>query len=206
MRQARSLAERVAIAHPNDARILHYLGFALYAEAGTLPGGSEEARELLQQADSILARSARLRPLAETHALRSSVIGQQIGSSPIRGMRLGPQASREMERALSLGPRNPRVWLLRGISAMHTPQAWGGGLQRAEDYLRRAIALAQVDSARFPDPTWGRGEAHVWLGEVLARRGHDTDARLEYRRALEIEPDNSRARRRLHERDDAGRP
>jgi tetratricopeptide (TPR) repeat protein len=193
IREAGALLERALTAFPDDPRLLHYLGYARYREATLMQGkkhDDKEYRPLLEAADSLLERSASRLPLAETYALRSSVLGQMIGSNPIRGMTLGPRSGNAMDRALELGPSNPRVWLTRGIGAMFTPSMFGGGLDKAEQYLTKALALFPNDHPAPPLPAWGHAEAYIWMGQVHKRRDRIDDARQAYNRALELQPDN----------------
>jgi tetratricopeptide (TPR) repeat protein len=193
LREAAALVERALTAFPDDPLLLHYLGYARYREATLMQGkkhDSKEYRSLLEAADSLLERSASKLQLAETYALRSSVLGQLIGSNPLRGMTLGPPSSAAMERAVELGPNNPRVWLLRGIGAMFTPSMFGGGLDKAEEYLTRSLALFPNDDPDPPMPAWGHAEAYIWIGQLHKRRNRIDDARQAYTRALELEPDN----------------
>jgi tetratricopeptide (TPR) repeat protein len=190
---ARALIERALTAFPNDPLLLHYQGYSLYREAGLMQGMKREEKEIrrvLEAADAVLERSAKKLDLAETHALRSSVIGQQIGSNPLRGMTLGPRASSAMDRAMELAPDNPRVWLMRGISAMFTPGMFGGGQGRADEYLNKAIALFASDKPAPPAPAWGHADAWIWLGQLRQQQGRIADARKAYTTALEIQPGN----------------
>jgi tetratricopeptide (TPR) repeat protein len=193
LREAAALLERALTAFPDDPLLLHYLGYARYREATLMQGkkpDSKEYRPILEAADSLLERSASKLQLAETYALRSSVLGQLIGSNPLRGMTLGPRSNNAMERAVELGPNNPRVWLLRGIGAMFTPSMFGGGLDKAEEHLTKALALFPNDNPAPPLPAWGHAEVHIWIGQLHKRRNRIDDARQAYNRALELDPDN----------------
>lgn len=207
--EAAALLERALTAFPDDPLLLHYLGYARYREATLMQGKGRQRDEyapVLESADSLLERSASTLPLPETYALRSSVIGQLIGSNPFRGMTLGPRSSNAMERALELGPTNPRVWLLRAISAMFTPSMFGGGLDKTERYLNNALSLFGDDRPALPLPAWGHAEAYIWLGRVHKRRNRIDDARQAYTRALELQPDNGWVRHVLLPELDRGRP
>ncbi|HJU69677.1 MAG TPA: tetratricopeptide repeat protein [Gemmatimonadaceae bacterium] len=193
LRQASALLERALTALPDDPLLLHYLGYARYREATIMQGmkrEEDEYRPLLEAADSLLERSASTLPLAESYAIRSSVLGQLIGSNPLRGMTLGRKSSSAMDRAVEVGPNNPRVWLLRGIGAMFTPSLFGGGLDKAEEYLDKAVALFSSDAPAPPMPAWGHAEAYIWLGQLHRRRDRIDEARQAYNRALELQPDN----------------
>ena len=204
---ARALVERALAAHPNDALLLHYQGYALYREAtlrDALGGGqsgdkdrSRDVRPLFEEADRVLERSAAALPLPETYALRSTILGRLIGMSPLRAMELGPKASEMMDRALARGPDNPRVWLLRGINAMFTPRMWGGGLDKSERYLNKAAELYGRARPEPPAPAWGHAEAYVWLGQLRERQKNREAARNAYLKALELQPENQWVRHHL---------
>jgi tetratricopeptide (TPR) repeat protein len=193
VRGARALVERALTAFAADPLLQHYYAYSLYREATLLMGmkrGENEYRPLLEQADSLLEQSASKLALPETHALRSSVLGQLIGTNPLRGMTLGPRSGSAMDRAIELGPRNPRVWMLRGVGAMFTPSMFGGGVEKSEEYLRKAIALFPDDRPAAPLPAWGHSEAYAWLGQILHKQRRIDDARAAYAKALELQPEN----------------
>ena len=127
---------------------------------------------------------------SEAHALLGSLYGLQIGRDPSRGVVLGVRASGALARAETAAPDNPRVPLLQGISAFNTPARFGGGLDRAERLLRRSLDLFSQEPADKPWPNWGRFDAHVWLGQTLARQDDPSGARAEYDAALSLAPDS----------------
>jgi tetratricopeptide (TPR) repeat protein len=196
---ARALVERALTRFPGDSWLLHYRGYALYREA-TLRMGRFNEKDLdtyFEQAQQSLEASAKKQPIPETYALLSSVIGQQIGSNPIRGMTLGPRSNGAMDDAVAAGPNNPRVWLLRGIGALYTPKLFGGGSERAEEYLQKAVTLFERDEVKPPAPAWGRDEVWIWLGRTLEEREQWDLARKAYQRALELQPANEWVRQDL---------
>jgi tetratricopeptide (TPR) repeat protein len=189
LKTAYAMLERASVASPDDPWPLHYQALALYREATVRMGrDNADVRPMLERIDSLLERSAKLKPVPETHALRASVLGMMIGSNPLRGMLLGPRSNSQMDRAIELGPTNPRVWLLRGIGAFNTPSMFGGGAEKAEAYLKKAIELFANDHPQPPAPDWGLGEAHAWLGQTYAKQNKIDSARMNYERALAIEP------------------
>ncbi|HUF49890.1 MAG TPA: tetratricopeptide repeat protein [Longimicrobiales bacterium] len=191
--QVRALADRAVTRAPDDAWLLHYRGYALYREATITMGRAPKTdiSTILETAQKALENALAKRDIPETRALLASVLGQRIGSSPFRGMTLGPRSDREMETALKNAPENPRVWLLNGIGAFHKPKMFGGGVKPAEESLRRALALYERDNVKAPAPSWGHDEAWLWLGRVLEEQEKYADARAAYVRALELQPDNS---------------
>lgn len=185
---ARALAERAVALHPDDALLHHFLGFSLYRQAAVMHDDPAQP-QILDAAQAALERSAAIRPLPETHALMASVYGLRIGANPALGATLGQQSRDEHATAARLGPENPRVWLQRGISAFFTPEAFGGGLERAGEYLDRSLELFEADDPERPLPRWGWPDAHVWRGRVHEGMGQADQARAEYEAALALEPE-----------------
>jgi tetratricopeptide (TPR) repeat protein len=190
---ARTLLDRALVAFPNDPLLLHYQGFALYREGGLLDGlrRSAEVAPLLEKARAALEQSNSLKPMPETHALLSSVLGRMIGADPQQGMTLGPLSQQEMDAAVGTGPNNPRVWLLRGIGSIYTPPEYGGGVSIAEGQLNKAIEFFNNDHPVAPAPSWGRAEAYAWLGQTLQKENKPADAAAAYEKALALEPNYS---------------
>ena len=182
-----ALASRVAIAYPNDGLILHYKGYALYRQ-GLFRSRNADASPLFQDAFDVLSKSLATHPLPETHMLLSSIDGQLISRNPSRGMELGMQSQSSINAALVSGPKNPRVWLLRGQGAIFTPSEYGGGLDVAEEYLKRAIELFRSDAPKPGEPSWGRAEAFAWLGQVYEKKGDKAKAGEMYKAALDVNP------------------
>jgi tetratricopeptide (TPR) repeat protein len=193
LRRARSLLDKALIAYPNDALLLHYQGYELYREANLLDGlgGSEASDVPLVSATALtkLQQSLAAGPIPETHALVAMVMGRIIGLDQTSGPRLGPQIPQEMNAAVQLGPNNPRVWLLRGIQSFYTPLQYGGGLPTAESQLNKAIALFETDNPTSPEPSWGKAEAYVWLGQVFQKQNRIAEARTAYNNALSVQRD-----------------
>lgn len=194
LQAARALAERVATAYPNDGLILHYQAFALYREGSQTVGRGGDASALFQRAQIIFEKSLKTHPLAETHSLLSSIDGQLIAKDPSRGMELGMAAQASSGAALTMGLMNPRVWLVRGQGSFYTPEEYGGGLKPAEEQLKRAIDLFAKDAPKPGEPSWGRAEAYVWLGQVYEKAGDKVKAAEAYKNALAIAPDYSWAK------------
>lgn len=188
-RQMVTLARRAATALPDDALVNHYLGYALYRLAGAaIETDADGAMAMLAEAQSFLERSIEIEPIAESHALLSSVLGLQIVDQS-QAMTLGMQSGIEMGNARALGPRNPRVRFVEGLSAFHTPEMWGGGHRAALGHFEAAIELFAEDEPETPLPAWGHAEAYAWLGQTLAALGDVDEARAAYERALQIAPE-----------------
>ena len=190
-----TLAERALAAYPGDALLRHYQAYALYRTSNVVMGldGSGRVRPYLDRTRDILEPLVNKQPIPESMALLSSVYGMQIGAAKVpmlAGMKLGSKSTDLMERAVAEGPNNPRVWVLRGISAVHAPSMFGGGLDKAETYLKKALELFEKDAPPAPLPAWGRADAHIWLGQVYVKQKRRDLARAEFEAARAIQPRN----------------
>lgn len=163
-----------------------------------LPADEKRRRKsLLKEAEAQLDLILEHRPdSAEAHALRGTVIGDRIEGGFSAAL-LGRRASKAHERALELASDNPRVAMQYGVSLHFTPKTFGGGNEPAIAELRRALELFEAEPATAEWPNWGRVEAFVWLGIILAEEGSQDEARGFVRKALEIEPENRWARQTL---------
>jgi tetratricopeptide (TPR) repeat protein len=191
---AAALASRVAMAYPNDGLVLHYQGYALFRQATAQAVSGADGSALLQQSQTVLERSLKNHPLPETHMLLASIDGQLIAKNPTRAMELGMESQASSSAALAGGPNNPRVWLLRGQAAIFTPEEYGGGLSAAEGQLKHAVELFAKDTPKAGDPSWGKAEAYLWLGQVYEKKGDKMQAAAMYKQALDIAPNYSYAK------------
>ncbi len=188
LRQMVTLSRRAVTAFPEDALLNHFAGYALYSLAGrTMEADTDASHALLEEAESFLERSVEIEPIAESYALLASAIGMRI-DGPASAMTLGMRSGAAMSRARELGPDNPRVRLLEGMSAFHTPRMFGGGHEAALEHFLAAIELFAEDAPQPPLPAWGHVEAYAWLGQTHVALGQVEEARRAYERALELEP------------------
>ena len=182
------IARRAVTALPDDALVNHYLGYALYRLGmQALEDDNDLAIEALEESEAYLQRSMKIHPIAESHALLAAVLGMRIVDDET-AMTLGMRSEAEMSKARKLGPANPRVRLLVGISAFHAPEMWGGGHDTALAHFLAAVELFAEDESAPPLPGWGLAETYAWLGRTHAALGNVEEARGAYERALELEP------------------
>jgi tetratricopeptide (TPR) repeat protein len=87
-------------------------------------------------------------------------------------------------------PKNPRVWLISGMSSMFTPKMFGGGSDKAEKDFKKAVELFASDNPMPPAPSWGRADVYIWLGQALQKEQKKEEARAAYQKALELQPGN----------------
>ncbi len=126
---------------------------------------------------------------AESYSLLSSLYGDKIGIKPLLGMTLGPKSGAAQGKAFELDPQNPRSHLIAGESAYYTPKLFGGGKEKARKHLHQA---AEYFTTYRPEkeiyPSWGQEEVYAYLGLIEMDRGNLIEARENFQRALQINP------------------
>jgi len=175
------------VAENSDQFESAYLGYRLAIVYMTRQNG-DEATVILDDVIESLAKGTIADDDADSLALLSAATGLRISLSPmVSGMSLGPKSELAIQRAISIDPDNPTVWLVRGIGLYNTPEMFGGSADKALDALNRSIE--QFDTGVARERQWGHADAYIWRGIVLQSIGDRDLARNDYSQALAVSPD-----------------
>jgi tetratricopeptide (TPR) repeat protein len=115
---------------------------------------------------------------ADAHALLGDLYGTKI-SGMMSGMKYGPKANAETERAFQLDPNNAQAFAVIGRKYYFAPSMFGGDLNKAIESFKKATTL---------DPHYD--EAFVWLAIAYRKKGDSQDAQTALTQALRL---NSRS-------------
>jgi len=203
-RALHNLADAIAADESHDKLHGYYAALTEYRLAqlaaqglGGAPG--ESAAQLAQRCvagtDAALAVQA---DFAEALALRAACLAMPLAGGGLHTPFAGHRARKDLERALQLAPRNPRVLLVDGMSDYQLAPSAGGNRERALPKLR--LAVAAFDSERGAAehvPGWGAAEAYLFLARDLLDHADPIGARDALERALLIAPQFTQARRLL---------
>jgi hypothetical protein len=179
-----------------DALAAYYAGFANYRLA--LISQSRDKGAALQAAQhcvSDLGKSLAAQADApEALALQASCLAQ-IAQLSWQSPLAGPKARSQMERAVHLAPRNPRVLLLDAVLDDERPKD-SASRDRALTKLRKIVLLFDAERASLtPTPGWGAAEAYTYLGRSCLDHGAPAEARAALERALLLAPEFAQAKR-----------
>jgi tetratricopeptide (TPR) repeat protein len=173
----------------------YYAGLANYRLAELLSTRDKErAREAIDRCvDHLDAALKSETNFAAAFALQSACLRTMAELKPWKPL-AGAKSTGQMEKAVKLAPRDPRVLLLE---AMNRDE---GGKIDAESLATLQKATVAFESERQGvdrTPGWGAAEAYTYLGRGYLERGDVLKARDALERALLIAPDFALARRLL---------
>jgi hypothetical protein len=151
------------------------------------------AQRCVGETDALLAGDA---DFAEALALRAACRATPVTVAGGQSSHGAHGARRDLERALRLAGRNPRVLLVDALNDYQLAPGLGGNRERALAKLRETVAAFEVErAANEPLPGWGAAEAYLLLGRDLLDHGEAVRARDALEHALLIAPEFEQARR-----------
>lgn len=182
-----------------DPAVRYTILLADWRVAPLLARAKKPVEEVQKYVDEGLAQALALEKATpkdpEPYALHSSLLGLKMMSANADVMTLGPQSMVLMQKAVKLGPANPRVQMLSGMQTLFTPAQFGGGAQPALPILTQAVTLFESDKPSGAlAPAWGADDASVWLAQAQIALGDTTAARASLDKALAINPYHGFAR------------
>lgn len=173
----------------------YYVGLAKYRLASLLANRDKSrALEALEGCvDSLGSALQAQSNFAAGYALHAACLRQMSMLTPWKPL-AGSKSNGQMERAVKLAPRDPRVLLLEALS-----KGEHGKLDEQSLIILKKAAEA-FESERHGverTPGWGAAEAYTYLGRGYLERGDVLNARDALERALLIAPDFALAKRLL---------
>jgi tetratricopeptide (TPR) repeat protein len=174
----------------------YYAGLANYRLAELLSTRDKEhAREAIDRCvDRLDAALKAETNFAAAFALQSACLRTMAMLKPWKPL-AASKSTGQMEKAVKLAPRDPRVLLLEALNRDE-----GGKLdeQSLKTLQKAAAAFESERQGVDRTPGWGAAEAYTYLGRGYLERGDILKARDALERALLIAPDFAMARRLLN--------
>jgi tetratricopeptide (TPR) repeat protein len=173
----------------------YYVGFANYRLSAVLAAKDKtRAREAAARCVSRLDVAVSAKSgFAEGIALQSACLRALGNLTPWKPL-AGPKSNGQMEKAVKLAPRDPRVLLLQALDHGEDGKIDVAAIAK----LKKATAAFEVERQGVErTPGWGAAEAYAYLGRGYLDQGDVLAARDALERALLIAPDFVLARRLL---------
>jgi tetratricopeptide (TPR) repeat protein len=206
LRQARDVLLSAEKVSNGDLYAKYYVAYADYLlSIFYFTNDKEKAKNYLLESFAqldkvVLTKSKTLK--AEAYALYASGLGLQLslGYDAAAEQVIGPKIEEYFAVALQEDRENPRVNLLRGIGLLHTPEIWGGGLDKAISFFIKSVNLFRQETIdQSLAPRWGHDEALLNLGIVYYKKGDLSQAEKCLHDSLKINPEFALAIKTLAE-------
>jgi hypothetical protein len=163
--------ERIATAEKSQWLPYYYAALAnvnvgyAFMQSGNLSGidaVTDKAEALLAQAEALSSNNPEIFIVKKmAHSIRFMVDPQS------RYMQYAPLAQAALDKAKSLDPENPRVYLLEGQDKLFTPQQYGGSKTEAKKLFELAAQkYNNFKPASSIAPRWGQGMNQYFLSQV----------------------------------------
>jgi tetratricopeptide (TPR) repeat protein len=144
---------------------------------GEIAGHGDASHKMLDNAVTDAQKAVALNDgSADAHALLADLYGAKI-TGMMSGMKYGPKANTESQRALQLDPNNAFVYAVLGRKYFYSPSAFGGDINKAIDSFKHAAAL---------DPH--SDEDLVWLAKAYRKKGDTAHEKEALTQALNLNP------------------
>ena len=158
--------ERIANAEPKEWLPRYYAGLN-YVYLGFMGKDEAEKDKYLDQADANLKAAEAIGPNDELAVLKAYIAQARMVVDPMnRWQQYGPLFQAGLEKAKTLNPNNPRIYVLEGSSLMYTPEQFGGGPGAACPVLKRASEkFATFKPTSDLAPIWGEKQIEPMLAK-----------------------------------------
>lgn len=170
--------------------VRYWQSYLLYYESifWVKSGEEKQAKTATNQAIAYLEEISEKN--AEDYALLSMIesfgIQFQPGfKAPITSARVKKYA----EKAMAIDPENLRAYYVLASNDFYTPEQYGG-MQTAEELLKKAVSLPEQAIENPFLPSWGRDQAYEMLIRFYLKKEQLTEAKAAFREAIEAYPDN----------------
>jgi tetratricopeptide (TPR) repeat protein len=150
-------------------------------EAAQVHKKSQLVKQAAQDGLSAAERAVTLNQRSsQAHQLVGELLSRLIPQVFGGGMRYGKRAAEEMDKAIQLDPKNADAYVSRAVSYYYTPRAFGGGTDKAFEFLQKAVELDR--NADTP---------HIWRAIFHLEEKQIKEAFREILVAQEINPNRA---------------
>lgn len=198
IKEARNLFLHLLIKNREEnVYLLYYLALCDYRITAYYLASNQmdEAEKYNAEGQKYLEKAMAADPsLGELYALYAISLGCEIAFHEEKAMTLGFQIFEYYSKAFEKEPENQRINLLKGISDLYTPEAYGGGPDAAIESLNKSVIFFEKEKSKDPvKPSWGKEEAYTFLGMAYKQKKEYDKAKEFLEKALDVNPSFSLA-------------
>lgn len=159
--------ERVANAETKEWLPQYWVAYGLIKES-YITTNTAEKDVVLDKAEEYITKAEAISPKnAEIEVLKAYFNSARLVVDPMsRWQKHGALFEQHLAEAAKLDPQNPRADYLRATNLFYTPEAFGGGKEKAKPYFESSLKKSGAfKSPNSYSPTWGKTESEYFLGQ-----------------------------------------
>jgi len=167
--QAISEMEQICQKHPKVWDTHYHLAYACIL-VSFRTASPTEAETLIKKADVALGKAeASGGDASEINTLKAFALFARIAADASNAYEYSTRGTALINQALAQNPENPRAHFLMGQNILNTPEAFGGGKERALPSFEKALDLyAKQNPASQLAPSWGEASARQMAAQCRA--------------------------------------
>lgn len=123
---------------------------------------------IAMKVESMIDKQAKIAVNSELYELKYMNATMQMMVNPMqRWQTKGKEAQAAYDEGILLNPNNPRLYFLKAMSVLNTPEQFGGGPKAAKPLFEKAVDAAKLatKSTDF-SPNWGGEDAQMILDKI----------------------------------------
>jgi tetratricopeptide (TPR) repeat protein len=145
------------------------VGYNIAGANGGMGGFAAQTDPEADQAEKLLNKAVELgKENSEIYCVRKMISSLRLMADPMNRYQTDlPAAAEALQKAKSLDPNNPRVYLLEAQDKFYTPEQYGGSKSEAKMLFEEA--MKKYDSFKPEStihPQWGKSQATFFLGQL----------------------------------------
>ena len=190
--------ERILQLKKNEWMVNYYLAYMdlmiswSYTDMETGKSDNDNLKKYTESCISLLDKATDLKDdFAEAYILKMSAQGNRWNYEPGQMNDIIAKSTQAKETAKKLESDNPRFYLVDGYGVFYTPEAFGGGPDKAQPIFEKSWELFQTYKLKdetYPD--WGKDQAAGMIALCYVKQDKLSDAKKWIDKALEVNPDS----------------
>lgn len=158
------------IAHSEKTQWLPFYYAALAQVRMGLAANPAEKDKIAEKVSSLVNEGEAIEKNGDFYCIRFQNATMQMLVDPrSRWQTYGFEIESAYRQGVAVDPGNPRLYLLKGLNVMNTPEAMGGGKEKARPYLEKAVSLYAKEDQKPLYPNWGYQQAKEILDHYTSR-------------------------------------
>lgn len=154
--------ERIGNAEKNQWLPYYYSALSLIR--GAMNDNTIDKDKAADKAAELIGKIEAIDKTSEVYVLKYMNATLRMLVNPMqRWQTNGAEAEAAYQQGIAVDANNPRLYFLKAMSVMNTPEQFGGGYDKAKPLLEKAAAIGSSASSDSLYPTWGAAEAKAIL-------------------------------------------